>query len=60
MCPSLSKSIRQEKVSFSVPAFREHTPLDSASGSMGITRSAKYTEVPRRKASLSRALPAFT
>ena len=48
MCPSRSKSIRAEKVSFSVPAFKLQEPLDRASGSMGITRSAKYTEVPRR------------
>ena len=48
MLPWVSNSIKAEKVSFSVPAFKEHTPLDRASGSMGMTRSAKYTEVPRR------------
>ena len=31
----------------------EHTSLDSASGSMGITRSTRYTLVARRRASRS-------
>ena len=43
----------QEKVSLSSFAFREHTPLDSSVGSIGITLSAKYTDVPLDKASRS-------
>ena len=37
----LSIQTRAENVSLSSPAFREHTPLESSSGSMGMTRSAK-------------------
>ena len=52
--------MKQEKASFSSPAFNEQQPLDKASGSMGITRSAKYTEVPRCFASSSTRDPSFT
>ena len=60
MWPSLSSSISAEKASLSVPAFREHAPFESTSGSIGITRSAKYTDVPRLIASSSMAEPSFT
>ncbi len=38
----------------------EQSPLDRASGSMGITRSGKYTELPRFSASASSAEPTLT
>ena len=56
----MSSSISAEKASLSVPAFREHAPFESTSGSIGITRSAKYTDVPRLIASSSMAEPSFT
>jgi hypothetical protein len=38
----------------------EHSPLESFSGSMGMTRRGKYTEVVRTWASASSALPGRT
>ena len=35
------------------PGFSEHSSSESAGGSMGITRSARYTLVARRRASKS-------
>ena len=58
--PDGSMSMRQESVSRSSPSFSEQMPLDSSSGSMGMTRSAKYTLVPRSRASRSIALPGRT
>ena len=58
--PSRSTSIMADSVSFSVPACSEHEPLDSVSGSMGTTRSAKYTDVPRLMASWSITPPMGT
>ena len=38
----------------------EQMPFDSFAGSIGITRSVKYTEVPREKASSSSGVPGVT
>ena len=40
----------------STSGLSEHRPLDSSSGSIGITRRGKYTEVPRSRASRSSAI----
>ena len=52
--------ISQARHSLSSPGFNEHRPLDSDSGSIGTTRSGKYTDVPRRVASWSSADPTRT
>ena len=44
----------------SSPAFSEQTSADRISGSIGTTRSGKYTELPRARASRSIALPGRT
>ena len=58
--PFWSMFIIAEKVNLSVPLLSEQQPFESSSGSIGITLSAKYTEVPRSKASLSSSLPSRT
>ncbi len=50
----------QTRVQRSTAGFSEHRPLDSFSGSIGITRRGKYTEVLRSSASTSSASPGFT
>ena len=64
LCPTIipfsSISIRQLIASLSHPAFREQIPLESLWGSIGITRSTRYTLVPRLYASSSRGLFSFT
>ena len=46
--PLPSISITTDCVSRSTPSTRLQTPEESACGSMGTTRSGKYTDVPRR------------
>ena len=58
--PFLSTFMMQERVSLSSPSRREHSPLESSTGSIGRTRSGKYTLVPRAYASLSSAPPRRT
>ncbi len=58
--PSPSKSIMQLKTSLSTPSLSEQMPFDSFSGSIGSTRSAKYTLVPRSIASRSSGDPSVT
>lgn len=57
---SLGQVISQTMASRSTSGFSEQRPLDSTSGSIGITRSGKYTELPRLAASSSSAEPTFT
>jgi hypothetical protein len=45
--PASSNSNTAEKVSLSSLGRSEHRPLDRRSGSIGITRSTKYTDVAR-------------
>ncbi|MCY1441220.1 hypothetical protein D9M71_575260 [compost metagenome] len=52
--------ISQTMANRSTWGFSEHRPLDSSSGSIGTTRSGKYTELPRCWASTSRAEPRRT
>ena len=58
--PSRSKVMNTENASLSSPGTSEHTPFESASGSMGTTRSQKYTLVDLRYASPSSAEPGRT
>ena len=44
--PFLSISIMQEIAKRSTSGFREQIPFDNLCGNIGITLSAKYTEVP--------------
>ena len=46
--PSALTRISQTMQSRSTFGFSEHRPFDSTSGSIGTTRSGKYTDVPRR------------
>jgi hypothetical protein len=48
------------RVRRSTAGFSEHRPFDSFSGSIGITRRGKYTEVERSIASVSSASPGLT
>jgi hypothetical protein len=49
-----------EKVSLSSSGLKEHNSLDNRSGSIGTTRSTKYTEVALSSASLSSNEPSGT
>ena len=53
-------SIKHEIVKRSTLGFKEQIPFESLWGNIGITRSAKYIDVPRAKASLSSAVPSST
>ena len=58
--PSASIHIWTARQPRSLFGTKEHNPFDSASGSIGTTRSGKYTELPRSLASLSSGLPGRT
>ena len=48
-----TRSSRRPSTAGRRAGFSEHSPFDSASGSIGTTRSGKYTDVPRARASRS-------
>ena len=58
--PPRVNSMNAERVSRSTFGLSEQMPLLSRSGSIGITRSARYTLLPRSNASLSSAVPGKT
>ena len=58
--PSASTLMSHTTHSLSTRGFSEQSPFDNTSGSMGTTRSGKYTDVPRVIAWLSSAVPMST
>jgi hypothetical protein len=58
--PSAPMTMWQARAARSTPSFSEHTSADSVSGSIGTTRSGKYTLFPRRRASRSSCDPGRT
>ena len=58
--PVLSNVMKTENASLSSPGTSEQTPLERVSGSIGRTRSGKYTLKERLYASVSSAPPGST
>ena len=58
--PSFDRRNSTQRVRRSTSGLSEQSSLLSASGSIGITRSTRYVEFPRRRASASSAVPGFT
>ena len=58
--PSRAKTMRTAIAGLASPSRSEHRSLEMRSGSIGTTRSGKYVELPRIRASESMAEPART